>query len=173
MRKIPTFQLRIFVVSSLCLLALPRAKDDSMGRMPLRAPKVLQLSRNPRTWKSLGVILLRLHVFTVHICFFLKHVFSCLHNLHMSYICLTYVLHMSSGVLLCLLCFCWKIHPKWETQQFEVMISFFILVPCAFQCPARWNRLLDFPQHGWFSTNRWENSAFYWITFSFTCIPLY
>ena len=97
MRKIPTFQLRIFVVSSLCLLALPRAKDDSMGRMPLRAPKVLQLSRNPRTWKSLGVILLRLHVFTVHICFFLNT--SC--HVYIIYICLTDVLHMSSGVLLC------------------------------------------------------------------------
>jgi hypothetical protein len=32
---------------------------------------------------------------------------------------------------------------------------------------------LDFLQHGWFSTNRWENRAFYWITFSFTCIQLY
>ena len=73
MCKILIFQLRIFVA---CVIALPsRAKDDSMGRMPLRAPKVLQLSRNPRTWKSLGVLLLRLHVFT-----FLKHVlmFPCL-----------------------------------------------------------------------------------------------
>ena len=82
-----------------------------MGRMPLRAPKVLQLSRNPRTWKSLGVILLRLHVFTVHICFFLKHVFSCLHNLHMSYICLTYVLHMS---YICLQVFCFVCYVSVE-----------------------------------------------------------
>ena len=97
-----------------------------MGRMPLRAPKVLQLSRNPRTWKSLGVLLLRLHVFT-----FFKARFN---------------VSMSSGVLLCYVSV-EKYIPN-ESLQFEVMISFFILVPCAFQCPARWNRFLDFPQHG-------------------------
>ena len=125
MCKILIFQLRIFVA---CVIALPsRAKDDSMGRMPLRAPKVLQLSRNPRTWKSLGVLLLRLHVFT----FFFKARFN---------------VSMSSGVLLCYVSV-EKYIPN-ESLQFEVMISFFILVPCAFQCPARWNRFLDFPQHG-------------------------
>ena len=83
-----------------------------MGRMPLRAPKVLQLSRNPRTWKSLGVILLRLHVFTVHICFFFFLKTSC--HVYIIYICLTYVLHMS---YICLQVFCFAMFLLKNTSQ--------------------------------------------------------
>ena len=145
--KIPRFQLLVFVA---CVIDAPSfAKDDSMGRMPLRAPRVLQLSRSRRTWKSLGVILLGLHVF---VCFFIFASFQCL--------------HLSSGVLLCYVSVENASQIRVVSSRWWSRFSFWCLAPFS----AQHGRIASWIIR---STNRWENRAFDWIPYSLTWVQLY